>query len=40
MEIAETTRLNEGRTQLVIGPGVVKKARCDAHKRLKELMNK
>ena len=39
-EIAEMASLNEGRTQLVVSPGAVKKARCDARKRLKELMNK
>lgn len=39
-DIAKIASLNEGRTQLAISPGAVKKARCDARKRLKELMNK
>ena len=39
-DIAEIASLNEGRNQLVISPGAVKKARYDARKRLKELINK
>lgn len=39
-EIAEIASLNEGRSQLGASPGAVKKARCDARKRLKELINK
>lgn len=39
-DIAEIASRNEGRTQHVISPGAVKKARCDARKRLKELMDK
>ena len=41
MEIAEMASLNEGRANATCAqPGSGEEARCDAHKRLKELMNK